>query len=175
MTTRDRTRAADDLTLETVRFEDPRVQVLVDEVQAHYVAVYGSPDESVIEPGEFAPPRGRFVLGTVGGRPAAMGGWRRRPDLGGTFPGVGVAEVKRMYVAAHARRRGLARLLLAHLEVTAREDGVGLLVLETGTKQPEAIALYESAGYEPAPAFGNYAASPYSRYYARRLGDDRPA
>jgi hypothetical protein len=36
--------------------------------------------------------------------------------------------------------------------------------------QPEAIALYSSAGYEPMPPFGIYAASPTSRYFAKPLG-----
>jgi hypothetical protein len=43
------------------------------------------------------------------------------------------------------------------------------IVLETGTMQPEAIALYTSAGYEPMPAFGAYADSPTSRYFTKPL------
>ena len=51
----------------------------------------------------------------------------------------------------------------------AREAGYARAVLETGTKQPEAIALYESSGYEPADPFGIYAGNDVSRFYAKKL------
>ncbi len=93
-----------------------------------------------------------------------IGAWRFRDDvsrLGSTRP----AEVKRMYVAPSARRRGLARLMLAHLETTARAAGADVMILETGTAQPEAMALYVAAGYEPVEPFGHYAWSPRNRCY----------
>ncbi len=62
-----------------------------------------------------------------------------------------------MYVRPAFARRGLARAVLAEIERTAQDAGVTRLVLETGTAQPEAIALYGSSGYEPIPAFGFYA------------------
>jgi ribosomal protein S18 acetylase RimI-like enzyme len=74
-----------------------------------------------------------------------------------------------MYVARAGRRMGLARALLAHLERTAAEAGADTMVLETGAAQPEAIALYESSGYEPVEKFGHYAGSPLSRCYGKRL------
>jgi GNAT superfamily N-acetyltransferase len=70
--------------------------------------------------------------------------------------GGGVAELKRMYVAPEARGRGLSKVLLAGLEAAALERGWSTLRLETGPRQPEAIALYERAGYRPIPAFGAY-------------------
>jgi len=81
--------------------------------------------------------------------PIGMGGWRRYGDDG-------VGELKRMYVRESARGRGIGRLLLAHLERTAAESGIRRLVLETGVEQPEAIALYRSAGYVDVPSFGYY-------------------
>ena len=42
-------------------------------------------------------------------------------------------------------------------------------MLESGTAQPEAMALYPSAGYEPVPAFGHYRDSPNSRFFAKTL------
>jgi GNAT superfamily N-acetyltransferase len=71
--------------------------------------------------------------------------------------GNGVAEVKRMYVVPAARGRGLSRVVLAGLEAAARDRGWTTLRLETGPRQPEAVALYEGAGYRPIPAFGAYA------------------
>ncbi len=87
--------------------------------------------------------------------------------------GDGVAEVKRMYVAPAARGRGLSKLLLAGLEDAARSRGWTTLRLETGPRQPEAIALYEGAGYRSIPAFGAYVDAPdagCSLYYERVLG-----
>jgi GNAT superfamily N-acetyltransferase len=101
-------------------------------------------------------------------------------DAAGTAIGCGalralgddVAEVKRMYVVPAARGRGISRLLLAGLEDAARSRGWTVLRLETGPRQPEAIALYEGAGYRPIPAFGTYVDSPdagCSLYYERAL------
>ena len=74
--------------------------------------------------------------------------------------GDGVAEVKRMYVAPSARGRGIARAVLAGLEDAARDRGWTTLRLETGPRQPEAIALYTRAGYRPIEAFGGYVDAP---------------
>jgi GNAT superfamily N-acetyltransferase len=87
--------------------------------------------------------------------------------------GDGAAEVKRMYVVPEARGRGLSKVLLAGLEDVARSRGWTVLRLETGPRQPEAIALYEGAGYRPIPAFGGYVDEPdagCSLYYERDLG-----
>ena len=97
-----------------------------------------------------------------------MGGWRLRDDVL-PFGAALSAEVKRMFSVAAVRRRGYARAMLAHLEATARAAGAQAMVLETGTGQPEAIALYESAGYERIAAFGHYADSPLQRNYGKRL------
>ena len=153
---------------EEVPFGDPRVQRLVEEVQAYYVVIYGGPDESPVDAAQFDPPTGRFLLGTVDGEPVAMGGWRARPDLD-TVLGARAAEVKRMFVTPQARRRGHARRLLSALERSAAEAGVDLVVLETGAEQPDAIALYERAGYTPTVRFGHYAQSQTARYFAKWL------
>jgi GNAT superfamily N-acetyltransferase len=149
------------LVVEARRYDDPDVTRLVEQVQAEYVVRYGGPDAAAVDPGEFAPPAGLFLVGLVDGEPVAMGGWRRLPR--------GAAEIKRMYVAPRARRQGLARVMLAELERTASAAGVARLVLNTGPEQPEAVALYESAGYAPAPAFGHYACHPNALFYGKDL------
>src|SRR5437899_178420 len=68
----------------------------------------------------------------------------------------GVAEVKRMWTAASRRRQGLALTVLRGLEDTARELGFHTVRLETGPRQPEAVGLYETAGYHPIANFGPY-------------------
>lgn len=65
-------------------------------------------------------------------------------------------EVKRMFVPAGKRGKGIASLVLNELEKWATELGSGKCVLETGCKQPEAIALYKKNGYSQIPNYGQY-------------------
>lgn len=146
----------------------PDAQRLIAEVQQEYVARYGGPDRTPLDGDEFEDPGGAFYVGYLGGEPVATGAWRRRTDVE-AFGTRLTAEVKRMYVAPAARGRGLARAMLSHLEEQARESGAETMVLETGTAQPEAMALYESAGYTRIDGFGYYAYSPLNRCYARPL------
>jgi GNAT superfamily N-acetyltransferase len=90
-----------------------------------------------------------LVARDVGGEAVGCGALRPLGD--------GVAEIKRMYVVPAARGRGLSKLVLAGLEAAARDRGWTTLRLETGPRQPEAVALYEGAGYRPIAAFGPYA------------------
>lgn len=156
-----------DLQVVRVPITHPDPQALVEAVQAEYVARYGGQDESPIDPADFEDPLGRFYVGYLDGTPVATGAWRRSSvrALGAEV----TAEVKRMYVVPTAQRRGVARRMLAHLEATAAEAGIEALVLETGMKQPEAIALYTSSGYEPIPGFGYYCGSELSRCFGRRV------
>ena len=65
-------------------------------------------------------------------------------------------EVKRMYVTNTQRGKGLATQVLKHLETWATELGFQRCVLETGIRQPEAIALYKKNGYHQIPNYGQY-------------------
>lgn len=87
----------------------------------------------------------------------------------------GVAEVKRMYVLPTARRRGVSRRLLAGLEERATELGYQRLLLETGTAQPEAVALYESAGWGRIEPYGRWKDAPSSICFAKDVADPGPA
>jgi putative acetyltransferase len=66
------------------------------------------------------------------------------------------AEIKRMFVQPAHRQRGVARAVLAELETWAAELGYANCVLETGKRQPEAIALYQRSGYAFTPNYGQY-------------------
>lgn len=110
---------------------------------------------------ELLPPTGRFLIVYEDDQPIASGAIRRRDDA--------TAEIKRMYVRPEARGRGISRMILNELEATARRSGYRALVLETGARQPEAIALYESAGYTTIPNFGFYKESPLSACYRKEL------
>lgn len=66
-------------------------------------------------------------------------------------------EVKRMFVRFESRGKGIASVILGELEKWTRELGYQKCVLETGYKQPEAIALYKKNGYAEIPNYGQYA------------------
>ncbi|MCB0641863.1 MAG: GNAT family N-acetyltransferase [Phaeodactylibacter sp.] len=65
-------------------------------------------------------------------------------------------EVKRMYVPPVHRGKGIATQVLQELEAWAKSLGMPYCVLETGKRQPEAIALYTRNGYEITPNYGQY-------------------
>ena len=149
------------LVIEPARLDDPAALELIELVQGEYVVRYGGRDKAPIDVAEFLPPAGLFLLARLDGAAAGCGGWRNLGD--------GRAEIKRMFTAAEHRNRGVARSVLAELERTAAAAGIEELVLETGTVQPEAIALYESSGYQPIDGFGYYAGRPRSRSFGKRV------
>jgi GNAT superfamily N-acetyltransferase len=157
-----------------VSLDHRHAQLLIEEVQAEYLERYGGIDATPLDPGEFEPPLGAFFVTYRDGEPVATGAWRRRGDVEalGTRE---CAEVKRMYVAPAARGLGVARRMLAALEESAAASGAAVMILETGTEQPEAMALYESAGYEAIESFGHYKWSPLNRCYGKRLAHRHPA
>jgi GNAT superfamily N-acetyltransferase len=144
-------------------WDDSDVQVLATAQQAELRARYGGAGE----PG--TPPSAvdvSIVLVARSDDGVAVGCGALRA-LGGA-----VAEIKRMYVVPSARGRGVSKAVLAGLEEAARRRGWRTLRLETGPRQPEAVALYSGAGYRPIEAFGAYVAAPDaedSLFFERRL------
>jgi putative acetyltransferase len=79
------------------------------------------------------------------------------------------AEVKRLFVVAEHRGKGLAKLLMRHVESYVTDVGVSVVRLETGVEQPEALGLYESLGYSLRPPFGVHGTDPLSVFMEKRL------
>lgn len=79
------------------------------------------------------------------------------------------AEIKRMYVRPPFRGLGLGRAIIERLEEHAAQRGLGILRLETGIRQSEAIGLYERMGYRRIEAFGEYLPDPLSLFFEKRL------
>jgi GNAT superfamily N-acetyltransferase len=111
-------------------------------------------------PAELGPPGGLFLVGYRDGEPVCGGGVKRLPD--------GACEIKRMYVVPGARRSGVARALLAALEDAARRLGYRVARLDTGARQPHAVAFYESAGYRPV---GNFNDNPAAAFHGEKQLD----
>jgi len=79
------------------------------------------------------------------------------------------AEVKRMYVPEAVRGQSIASRVLTEIEDWARESGFSTCVLETGLRQPEAIALYKKMGYRVVPNYGQYAGIENSVCFQKEL------
>ncbi|MDO3700706.1 GNAT family N-acetyltransferase [Micromonospora sp. C28SCA-DRY-2] len=151
-----------EIEIHAARFDSPEAQRLIRDALADLGARYGgSGDDTPVDAAEFEPPGGAFLIARLDGEPVGCGGWRSH--------GEGTAELKRMYTAPAARGRGVARALLAAVERSAREQGRKRLILECGDRQPEAIGLYTSAGYERIPNFGFYKDEPGCLSFGRTL------
>ena len=110
---------------------------------------------------EVAEGRGAFLVAYQGEKAIGCGAVRRTEE--------GTGELKRMYVCLEERCRGVGRAILDALEVEAKKLRIHKLLLETGIRNPEAIALYERAGFSRIPAFGEYVGSPISVCMAKDL------
>lgn len=78
-------------------------------------------------------------------------------------------EVKRMYILAPYRGKGIASGVLIQLEKWAAEMNYSHCILETGIRQPDAIRLYGKNGYLPIPNYGQYAGVENSRCFEKAL------
>lgn len=139
-----------EIKIRPVRYGSPAAQRLVEAIFEDQVERYGGRDESHVEAIEFDPPDGGFLLAYADGVPVGCVGWRSLDE------GEEIAELKRLYSVPEVRNQGVATRLIAAIEENAREHGRKRIVLETGLKQPEAIALYRKLGYEPIEHFGHY-------------------
>jgi GNAT superfamily N-acetyltransferase len=149
MVTDDTSRFADSTVVVVTSPDDPLAAPLVEELSREYDERYGLNDgipssaELSRYPAEvFTEAQGgTFILLLADGQPVAGGAFMREDD--------DTVEVKRVWTHSRFRRRGLARRVMAELEEEARRRGVATVVLTTGARQPEAVALYLSLGYTP--------------------------
>ena len=115
---------------------------------------FRAPHETVVSDGLVEPDGCLLVIDGV-----ACGGLRRLDQH--------TAEIKRMYVRPEHRRHGHAQRLLKALEDEARKRGYTHVKLDTGPLQPEAAALYASAGYNATDAYTEM--PPGSLFFAKQL------
>ena len=128
-------------------------QTLILELNAELSGRYPEPGAThfTLDPADVDEVRGAFLIAYGQGEPVGCGAIRRLDSE--------TAEIKRMYVRPAVHGRGVGRRLLVAIEAEAHRLGVKRLVLETGVRQPEAIALYEHAGFEHVAPFGEYVTS----------------
>lgn len=145
--------------------DQPDVLILLAASDAYHTSLYPPESLSLLDPAALRAPGVAFQVARIDGVAVGCGAIVRHRD--------GVAEIKRMFVAPAARGRGIGRRILAALEAEARRLGIGRLRLETGTRQPEAVALYRSMGYRDVPAFPGYVDDPLSVFMVKELSESR--
>jgi putative acetyltransferase len=141
-------------------YDAPEPSALRAEGEAEVEARYGFDNEPGVKPSA-ADVEVFLVARDDAGTPVGCGGLRQLDAE--TY------EIKRMYVRPAARGRGVGAAILRALEAEAAALGASRLLLETGPRQPEALALYERAGYRRVPCFGPYAGVADSLCYERSL------
>jgi GNAT superfamily N-acetyltransferase len=164
--------ANDQVRIVPVTWGDPRASALRELMDVELTAIYGSLFASS-DPGAVLPARRKAlaidpkdILATLlaidaDGTPLAHAALR---DHGGEW------EVKRLFVGKEARGRGIARRIMADLEAVARDAGAKRLILQTGDRQPEAVALYQRTGYQRIEIYEPYVTTfTFSRCFEKRL------
>jgi ribosomal protein S18 acetylase RimI-like enzyme len=145
--------------------EEPSVAGMLRHSEEYVHELYPPESVHMLPVGELGSPSVRFLVAraTESGNPLGCGAVVLHSD--------GSGEVKRMYVDACARRQGVGAGVLTALERVARAEGIRTMRLETGTAQPEAIALYRTFGYTERGPFGSYEEDPLSIYMEKYLDD----
>ena len=140
---------------------DPRARRLVDELDRLQLSLYPA-ESNHLDPIEtLERDNVTFLAAFVDAEVVGCGAVKRMPG--------GYGEIKRMYVEPNARGLGVGRTLLEALESSLLADGIEVARLETGVRQPEALALYERCGYMRVPPFGEYREDPLSVFLEKRL------
>jgi putative acetyltransferase len=139
----------------------PEARALLDAGAVYAASLYPAESNHLLDVDALRRPNVAFLMSRIDGRAVGCGAVvDHHAEYG---------EVKRLYVAPEARGKGVGARLLEMLEATARGRGLGLMRLETGTKQPEALALYRRMGYRDIPSFGEYQPDPLSIFMEKRL------
>ena len=134
---------------------------LVGELDAYLAPLYPADSQHGIDVAALVQPNVLFAVARdASGVATGIGAVVMHPDHG---------ELKRMFVPPRARGTGVGRALLDFLEHEATRRGCAMLCLETGVLQPEAIRLYERAGFRRCAPFGKYREDPWSIFMHKPL------
>ena len=150
------------ITIAEVDPRQPEILAMIEELDRLMLELYPVENNYLVSPEDLATDGSFFFAAYLEGKACGCAALMLRdPDY---------AEVKRVFVAPQARGFGLARRLLAELETRARALKCDFLRLETGEFQPDALALFQSAGYATCGAFGDYPeGAPHSVFMEKRL------
>lgn len=140
--------------------DQPAIRALLSASDSYHAALYPAESNHMVDLASLQGADTSFYVARVDGDVRGIGAIRRQD---------GYAEIKRMFVDPKVRGLKLGSRLLATLEADARTAGLRCLRLETGIKQPEAIALYRATGFREISPFGSYRPDPNSLFMEKTL------
>lgn len=139
----------------------PAARELIGQLDRLMTSLYPAESNHLLSVDALRQPNVTFHIASVAGAVAGCGAVVNQ--------GEEYAEIKRMFVSPEFRGLKLGRRILEVLENYARASGLALARLETGVYQPEALLLYERAGYQPCGPFGDYSEGPLSIFMEKKL------
>jgi putative acetyltransferase len=134
--------------------DQPDVRRLIEELDAYQQSLYPAESNHLLDLSSLLQPNVRFAV--------ARDAQCEAVGCAAVVLMNHFAEIKRMFVSPRARGGGVGRCLLEHIEAQALGEGRRVLRLETGIYQPEALGLYERAGYSRRGPYEGYADDPLS-------------
>jgi putative acetyltransferase len=149
----------------TIQPEDPaqpEIRALIDDLDALMASLYPATSNHLLDIETLRQPDIKVFVARYDDVAVGCGAYRVLDPNNG--------EIKRMFVTPVARGMRLGHRLLLHLETDAWVAGLRRLSLETGVYQPEAIGLYERAGYQYCLPFGAYRPDPLSLFMTKAIG-----
>ncbi|MED5618374.1 GNAT family N-acetyltransferase [Ideonella sp. BN130291] len=142
--------------------DQPEVIALIDALDAYQRPMYPEESHHGVDIGVLTQPNVLFAVARdAQGRAVGCAAVLLMPEYG---------ELKRMYVDPACRGQGIGQALHTTLEQEALQRGCSTLMLETGPRQPEAIALYRRLGYRSRGPYGDYWDDPHSVFMEKPLG-----
>lgn len=141
--------------------DQPEVAVLLESSDAYMASLYPAESNHMLDIESLKRPEVTFLVARVDGEALGCGAV--------VDSGKGWAEIKRMFVSPAARGKRLGKQLLMKIESIAAGFGATVIRLETGAKQPEALSLYQSAGFVEIGPFGDYQPDPVSIFMEKPL------
>jgi putative acetyltransferase len=143
--------------------ESAAARSLIAEADAYMKALYPAVSNHLAGIPALKLPNVLFLGCHIEGELAACGAVRTRTDDGI------YGEIKRIFVLARHRGKGLSKAIMLRLEAHLQVLGIDIARLETGIKQPEALGLYTKLGYAVRGPFSDYRSDPLSVFMEKRL------
>ena len=154
------------MTISPERADSADALALISELDALLNPLYAPDDRHGYNVAKLLQPDVHFFVVRHNGMAAGCGGVHL---FVASSTDVAFGELKRMFVRPQFRGMGLGRKLVEHMVDFVQQRGITVLRLETGIYQKEAIALYESLGFQRIQPFGKYCVTDVSLCFEKQL------
>jgi putative acetyltransferase len=146
------------LSIERVWLDNVDVELLISQLNSDLYSRYPEPGALIfsLETADIVDGVGTLLMAELDDEPVGCGAYRMIDDVPGS------AEIKRLYVTLAGRGKKIGRALVAELEQAATSFGAGRFALETGPRQPEAMRVFEDAGYVVCEPWGPFVGKDFS-------------